>query len=359
MNYNRKNILITFFFLGMLVSACEEVYNPKAINNVSPVPVIQGIITDGNFPVVSIFWSMAYKAQNQEVINGAHVTITDDLGDNETLSQDYTGSYTSTTLTGVVGRTYTLHVVLPDSSKYISTGELLRSAPQIDSLYAVPGEVNTYSYNSLNELLVQSQTGLTIYSNLHNDGDTAYYYRFNTKLITESIYNLDPGTLASRSVFQWNSGILDDPYTVENSVTKDNRQLIPQHKVGFLHYYEDVELQSPSRSPTYITAWILALNVYSVSNNVFNFYKSIGNQLNAANQIFAPVPEQAISNVTCTTNPARLVVGVFEASSHALVYKAFAWKNLTQYRSEELGSFPSWINNGSQEKIMPDWWIQL
>ena len=92
---------------------------------------------------------------------------------------------------------------------------------------------------------------------------------------------------------------------------------------------------------------------------VYQYYNSIAQQLNAGNSIFAPVPSQIKGNMICVSDPGEKVIGVFEAASETIIYKGFSWKNLDEYKSIILESFPDSVGNGEVMNMQPDFWIQF
>ncbi len=117
------------------------------------------------------------------------------------------------------------------------------------------------------------------------------------------------------------------------------------------------------RSDTYtapvIIGYVVSLKVYAISSDVYNYYQSVGAQLNSNDQMFAPVPSQVKSNMQCITHPDLPVIGIFEATSSRTCYKAFRWIDMNTYQSVELESFPDDIQAGSKLYFPPDFWINF
>ncbi len=102
---------------GMLAvfifSSCEKIINPE-LKNSEPRLVIEGAVDDaGNPAKVTIGRSVPFGQSNTfPKVSGATVTITDNLGNSFVLTETTTGTYTNNNLEAVVGRTYSLSVVL-------------------------------------------------------------------------------------------------------------------------------------------------------------------------------------------------------------------------------------------------------
>jgi hypothetical protein len=344
------------------LTGCREVYYPDDLESGSKIPVIQGAICENEVPLVNLSWAMAYASDSMYVIKGATVTITDDLGIEIPFEEGQGGNYTPAMddFRGVQGRTYTLHVFTTDGNEYVSTPERILKNPGLDSLYAAPVTQKTYSYNEYGTPLEKSQEGLLIMTDLTEKKDTVSYYRFSTKVVRETSYTENPSTPAQTTVYMWESSMLDEVYATDYTVFKDDRQVLWEHQAGFLPYIiYYLPPRTWTRTATVINGWILTQQVYSISREAYLYYNSINNQLNASDQILAPIPSQVKSNIRCVNNPDNPVIGLFEASSKATVYKAFQWKNLNIYLSRELDSFPDTITRGSQKGMPPAFWINL
>lgn len=349
--------ILAIFILG----SCTEVYYPEEINSTEKIPVIQGMILENDVPTVTLSWAIGYKYQNMEYISGASVYVTDNLDNRADLVEASGGRYTvlSGEFRGIQGRIYTLHVTLPDGSEYASTPVLLPARPNIDSLYAAAGTRTVYSYYQFNEHIIEVQKGLYIMADLSANSDSMIYYRFNTKMVKEMVYTVGIGTTDSYPVYLWETSVVDNIYSVDLTITQNTRQVLREHPVGFLRYYYDASLETPNSTAPYTVGWVLTFSVYSITRDVYNYYNSIAQQLSASDQIFSPIPSQIKSNIYCQSDPDKDVIGIFEASSATTVYKAFGWNSLHVYRFKDLTSFPGQIQNGSMERLPPDFWIYL
>jgi len=345
--------------LLMCLASCEDIYYPKEIISNSKIPVIQGMLVEGHAPVVTLSWAMGYYDKVQENISGAKVSVYDIDGDSIILDESTPGTYTtfSNAFIGVQGKTYKLNVTLPNGHSYVSNQVFLSRKPQIDSIYAKPGINTVYSYDENNVPFPEDQEGLFIYSDLSLTSDSLFFFRFSTVVVKQSLYNDLVGTLAEHPVFLWQSNQLDNRYTVDFSATTNNRQVIREHPNGFLHYYFDASAQSETMTGTYISGWVLTLKVYSISRDVYDYYNSISQQVNGNNQLFAPDPSQVRSNIRCVDEPNSKIIGVFEASSYAVVYKAFQWESLTKYRFKVLETFPDNVGAGISPRFPPPFWV--
>ena len=351
---NLYRTVFLWLLLLLVAGACKDVYYPGELDSSVKIPVIQGIILQGQAPVVTLSWAMRYNDQQTTYISDANVSVTDDLGNSVKL-YGY-GTYTSYGMVGAVGRSYSLQVDLSDGSSYTSSFVAMPKPPVIDSIYAQPVRKTVYTYGADNLLVPEDQQGLNILADLSGEGDTTLYYRFNTNVVKEMIINIGHG-LGMYSQYLWQVSTLDNSYSVDYTVSHDNRQVLMQHTIGFLRYFYDASIETPNQSAPYTQGWVLTCNVYAIPADVYDYYNAITSQLNGNDQIFAPVPVQVNGNIHCTSKPGSSVLGVFEAASVSTIYKAFFWRDLNSYRSKVLNSFPSGIGNGSENFFPPSFWV--
>jgi len=95
------------------VGACTKVIDLK-VHNSPAVYVIEGNVTDQPGPyTVKVSKTVGFYTGNQYPgVTGAMVTIADDAGHKDRLTDNGDGTYSTVSLQGVTGQTYTLQVVI-------------------------------------------------------------------------------------------------------------------------------------------------------------------------------------------------------------------------------------------------------
>lgn len=128
-----KHSTIIILIVTLAFSSCEKVINID-LKNAEPRLVIEGSIDDSGSPAtVTISKSAMFSAGNSyPKVSGAVVTVTDNLGNEFSLTENETGIYSNASLTGVIGRTYHLSIML-DGKTYTAASTIPRKA-KLDSL---------------------------------------------------------------------------------------------------------------------------------------------------------------------------------------------------------------------------------
>lgn len=123
-----KNI-ISIIIIALLFTSCEKTVDLKYKGNQSKV-IIEGNITNEPGPYfVKITKSVSLTASgNYPTIDNAVVAISDNAGNNETLTAQGNGIYRTNTIAGIPGRTYRL-TVNAESQTYTAQSTMPQPVP--------------------------------------------------------------------------------------------------------------------------------------------------------------------------------------------------------------------------------------
>jgi hypothetical protein len=355
--------IILFQLIAMTLLSCRDVFYPDEIDARNKIPVIIGKIIVDKPPEVSVTLASIYLDRPVGYEKNANVWITDDSGTSEELAFDGKTHYRpiNEDFTGINGRTYILHVMMPDGNLYESAPERIRRAADRHAITASAVDRKRIYETSLGTFFTKHETGIDVSLSLEVFSDSTGYFRFETDVLTQFTYavldTLNPDTLIIG--YAWTSSNLGNFYDVKFSYQGSAVQVIPEYKVGFLEFIYNPLLGSELRSPPVIYAWAISVHVFSISANTYLYYNSVRQQLDSDNALFGPVPGQLKSNLHCTTNPENEVLGIFEAASESVYNKAFHWIDKGIFESRDLESFPEDAGEGQSEGSPPDFWISF
>ena len=126
-------LMVCFATFLVSLTSCEKVINLQLNDSASRV-VIQGNIYDQTGPFyIKISKSVTFDESNSyPPVAGARVEITDNMNQTEVLTESVAGTYKTTRLRGIPGRSYSL-TVKTGSETYVSTA-FMPPAVSIDSL---------------------------------------------------------------------------------------------------------------------------------------------------------------------------------------------------------------------------------
>ena len=132
----RKHIATLFIIVAatFLLASCQKVIELD-LNTTAPQLVIQGNVYDHHGPyVVKISKTVNFDTPNTyPAVTNATVSISDNTGNSENLTQTSDGTYVTSTLQGQVGRTYYLTVNV--DGKTYTASSTIPEAVNIDTIY--------------------------------------------------------------------------------------------------------------------------------------------------------------------------------------------------------------------------------
>jgi len=166
--YHTERIFL--FLLTMLIWAgCQNVISID-LNKADPHLVVEGNITDQPGPYIVTLSKTGNYFETALVfppVSHASITITDDLGQRDTLTEVTPGTYQSSRLAGTIGRTYTLNVISEGNEfKAISS---MPPKVFIDSFYVKPRRE------------ARGEGGYDIYIMFKDPPEAGNYYRLNAR----------------------------------------------------------------------------------------------------------------------------------------------------------------------------------
>ncbi|MGD0710657.1 MAG: DUF4249 domain-containing protein [Bacteroidales bacterium] len=117
-------ITLVLVLVLLVLSSCQKVITID-LNSAAPQTVIEGNISDQPGPcVVKLTQTVNYSQTNNfPPITGAVVTISDNVGNTATLTESPAGTYTTSAIQGVPGRTYNL-TITANGNNYTSSSTM-------------------------------------------------------------------------------------------------------------------------------------------------------------------------------------------------------------------------------------------
>src|SRR6185312_704498 len=137
---NFKNIMKYSWLLvigfSLLAIGCQKVINID-LNSASPAIVIIGNINDQPGPyTVTLSQNATFSDPNTSPsVSGAFITISDNAGNKDTLTEVSPGRYHTKKIQGIIGRTYYLNVI-SNGQTYTASSTMPQLVP-FDTLRAV------------------------------------------------------------------------------------------------------------------------------------------------------------------------------------------------------------------------------
>lgn len=405
--YNSRKLLLltsglTFFILMILTIGCTEVYVPD-LNAGGNILYVEGGITDVAGPhTVNLRYTAGYN-DNPEFnpATGARLSIWEDNNYLCDLPEISEGTYqTDSFFRAVRGRSYKLFIETDDGQVYESKPqELPLYNYPLDSVYGLAEYQKIKYYNVFGELIVFNETVNQLYANIPAAPENTYY-RFESQLILEHAAGMRAYVTSEYDpldLYMWNSIFPQDLSVIEVNSQRDYlnkfrlthalednesysqmkysyhpaiqarydlrvRQIIPvnietdtgNYTIDSIVYGIPVEITEMD----YYYGWIIRVHQYSITQDAYTFWTDVKKLEETEGEIFDPISTQLRGNLSCTTDPERPILGLFEVASQI---ETDAFVNYTSLNGVYLGKllhdFPEFSDNGWHDTIPPPFWI--
>jgi hypothetical protein len=292
---------VYLLFIGFVFSCVEEVKLP--VRSETPQLVVEGMITNERRPyTVKLTYSGPFQTRERSpelYVNDAIVTISDDLGKTVGLSAIGQGIYQTndTSYVGVVGRSYTLTLEMPEGKKYVSQPEKMMPVALIDSLTFEFYDNNVNATNKLN--------GYKVYVDTQDPAQTGNYYRWVGYGYSRVHSTGIPCSLGSPNIcndYCWQPNSNYDVHILSDAAVNGNR--IRKQYV----YYSPIFTTGPH---------LVEVSQLSMTREAYQFWRLYQEQQTRVGSILDPLPAPIIGNVANADDPNELALGYFGASAIA------------------------------------------
>jgi hypothetical protein len=340
-----KNLSL-FLFIVFISDGCIDKLIVDLGDRATLPIVIDGFISDQPGPyIIKVRRSFKVDAIGlyEPPISAKKISIIDNIGNQETLSQVSTGVYKTDTagIRGIIGRAYKLKVELLDGKIYESIYDTIPSPAKLDTVYA--------KYKTVSNLNGGMDFSFDVYLNASTSLLTSYYFnwRFNAtfKLETHPELELEEVrqgstpcsfsdidcvgcsvcNLLARCSGLRNFGTPSDPnflriapcscctcwYTFSNE-----SPILSDYQFFQSGQFKDVKVGSILLDDYIIQGKIYAeVNQFSLTRQAYLFYKAIRDQQDGATSLFQPPSSRIPSNFIQVNGKEEPVIGLFYSTS--------------------------------------------
>jgi hypothetical protein len=342
------------FLLIFALAACEEIYTPD-IEAIESVMVADARIVAGNTDnVVRLYESRGFndESYNYPNISGATVYILDNHENRVELSESSPGVF-PVNLTFNPNNQYKM-IIVHNGHIFESSFEPVPKIPDLDTVYGVPETKLVIASGNNDADDIREIEGLQLYTDILNEKESPYY-RFTARKIIQFTYPVEVpvmgGEVLIETMFAWDSFYPRYLFNIAAPPEFSSTTNIIKHP---LYFMEKSVSMGNDRS---FAGWILILYQYGISKSGYNYYNDLNKQLGSDGKLFDPMYVQARSNLKCTSDSKRLILGNFEISvykEHRFFVKFISEKD--GYLIKPIPYFYQIPQFGEQLIIPPDFW---
>lgn len=332
--------LLLLFLCSLLVSACIDRINIAIPDSYTSQLVVDGLITDEPGPY-TVRLTKATRIEkflqfSQESVTRASVTISDNVGHSEILTEKEPGVYQTKKdgIQGVIGREYSLRIETAEGKLFESEPDRLNPVGEVDSLY--------YQFESFLPLNDQERYGFRFYvdSQSPDNEDTFLRLKFTRVFEIDAYPELhivgncisDPRSCSGRIFTEfglktigectcckcWVTVNENQPHVTDNQFVSGGRAR--KIEVGYvpLEYF-----------PFQLGKYRVEVKQMSLSRKAFDFWRIIQSQKQGVASLFQPPTGKIRTNII-SKDGSQEAQGLFYASAVTkkqlyLSYKDFSF----------------------------------
>lgn len=321
------------FIVVVVLYACQEIYVHDSLDTSENIPVIEGLIRNDQGPhTIRLYYARPFDEANYDPISGALVYVTDEAGTSYFFEETFTGTYVcpSERLIGSPGSRYTLHAEFSDGTIIQSEEQLMPDILNFERIYEKT-ETREFQIRTIdNDFITKTKVGTATYIVIDNDIPEKRYFRITSK------YSVRVYSLSTNIKYKWIETEPGD--SAEFMIVSDtlfdcifiyNNNAIPVP--GII----DPGAEQSENERTRISSFIpfdfavtgdydttlergVTTHLYSITREVYDYYNSVAEQLNAPSRLFDPIPTQLKGNLYCLSDPDQEILGLFEVSSYSM-----------------------------------------
>ena len=284
---------------SVLLYGCITAFEPKGIEEVSDLLIIDGTITNGESVFkLSHSVGLTEELKGNEYINGASVYIETDAGDTFKAVQEIIGTYTIPTGELDANKQYRLNVEY-NGRHYQSPFLAPLITPEIDSI-----SVQKKGKGEMVNICV----------NTHDPKNLSKYYRWSYKETWEVQANLyanareENGRLimhegAENTLYCW---VYNYSHTLLlGSTEKLSENIISGKRIA----------QIPPGSDCLSVLYRIEVDQIQLRKEAHDYFSNLQKNVEQTGSLFTPMPSEMKGNITCLTDPDLPVIGYIEVAT--------------------------------------------
>ena len=345
---------LTLLLLLLLAVSCVTEFQPDSIS-IPAALIVEGLITNQPGPYfVKLTRTADYSYKSLNLLEtGASVTISDDLGNKETLREASTGGTYQTSATGIqgiVGRTYKVTIRTRNGEQYESDPEQLKGAPAIDRIYA------EYRYDAEYASNNGKANGWDLYVDTKDPETPGDFYRWDWAHyeFTDVCQTIPSGS------------------TLIGIPCCSNCWDITRCYINCINIMSDVNINGHSISRQLIeripydaaTPYYVEITQQSLSLGVYTFFKTAQQQVANAGGLFDAAPGSIGGNIHSATDVSTRAYGYFGAvgtsTGYILVDRSNAMGRPVSTKDpvnvNSLAPCATCVNSQYRTPTQPRWW---
>ena len=298
------------YLIVILLTGCIDPVYFKFAGQTEHLVIEAELTNEKSLQYIRISRSSSFSYPYNQYEKQATVYVTGIEG--EYISYHYSDRgyyYPDSLQVGIIGHTYTLHVITPGGNRYQSTPVTMKAPIPIDSVYFEYDKVLAVVKGRKDR---EPTEGYNVLVNYKDPGETSNFYRwsyncqFEVKTHPENFVDYECCFMPVHRpkkccAYCWVKE------TSDNFIVNDDRLTNGQEVVGqktlFIPFQKYLNMK-----------YKLNLFQHSITEEEFLFYKYMINQSQSNGGILDPPPTEFKGNIFNVNNPDEKVIGIFDVS---------------------------------------------
>ncbi|MCE1199979.1 MAG: DUF4249 domain-containing protein [Marinilabiliales bacterium] len=337
-----------------LYIACEDAYKP-AIDKSDGTLVVDALVTNDPskcYVRLSLSGDFYSKEQYGEV-TGAKVDLIESTGKVISAYENGTGNFLFKSYPEA-GKGYKLRINWHNLI-FESAQSTMPQIPSITSFYGEDHEKTIYKPDSYGIPKPYTLAGKQFYLDAPVT-PTLAYYRFSIRSLIEWIYfpPVKEGP-PPPPIYGWESFYERASYNIagpKNQLATSGK--VEKHPLLMIAYNPQEYLHTDTLGSA---GWILMIDQYGTSADSYDYHQKLNSQFAADGTLFDPIQTQIYGNITCKSDPTKVVFGYFDLNSYRQYryYTNFS-SPLSAFALRELYKYPLIPDEGQVQGFKPAWW---
>jgi len=345
--------LIYFSFILMFFASCEERYTP-IIDTIEGQLVVEAMLTSvqsRNFVHLTTTNSF-YDSQQPVAVSGASVELIEINGPVIKGFENVPGYFYFNSVP-VSGKNYKLQIRLKNDI-YESEVVTMPPLPSILSFYTDHIVRKEYITDAYGTPMSYEVMGREIYVDAPITTELSNY-RFNTRAVLEwswfpqSLFGPPPP-----AHFGWQSHYPKSDFNIAGPKKFSQTGKIEKHPLMTLPYNAKELFLLPD---SVMNGWIMIIDQYGTSKGSYEYHEKLNSQFAADGSLFDPIQTQIYGNITCISDPSKIVFGYFDLNSYRQYrYFLYCTSPNTDVIQRQIFNYPLITDEGDIIFTPPDWW---
>ena len=287
---------------------CIDPFKPN-LKGTTSILIIDALLTNENKAhAFKLSWTTQTQSTSPEMVTGASVTLSDNLGSVMTLTETSPGIYKTDSINfhAETGNSYVLGITTSDGTEYLSDTCKMYPVQPIDKIYF------TREQEFINNG-TDVQEGIRVFIDSENSGDGKYfrwtydeYWKFKVPQPKKYEYireeDIRPVDQVKEICYAYNGS---DETNIRSTASATSSRI---EKQPILFIPSD-------QSDRLLIQYYIEVNQLSLSKTEFEFWDHMKEINESGGDIFDKQPFSIPSNIHNKTNPSDLVLGYFQVSS--------------------------------------------